>query len=413
MTIALVCCQDEMEVAMTHGHSELGLKTFRAWRVGLFGIILLGISGVAWALVDRLGLVSELHEPQAEHVFQTELTTIEDPFERFKRAFETGDELFETVFNALDGSGANVGAGLRYTRVPRADLSGPGEWAQHVPARVTGPNAQACNACHRLPFDDGAGPADANVVRDPFHTANLGRMITRNTPHLFAPGAVQRLAEEMTTELQAIREAASAEACASRNRVTRELGAKGVNFGAITVIPGRLRRCPDRIVTGRIKGVGDDLIIRPFQWKGSDPTLRGFNREAAHRELGMQPVELVGDDTDGDFDNVVNELTVGDLTALTVYLAAQPRPVTKTELATFGLIDLTQAEMAAIDRGEQLFHEIGCNDCHRSTLLIDAPLFSEPSQHPSYRDAVFPAGQDPLARGVDPSNPVMFDLTLD
>jgi hypothetical protein len=114
--------------------------------VGLFGIILLGISGVAWALVDRLGLVNELHEPQAEHVFQTELTTIEDPFERFKRAFETGDELFETVFNALDGSGANVGAGLRYTRVPRADLSGPGEWARHVPARVTGPNAQACNA---------------------------------------------------------------------------------------------------------------------------------------------------------------------------------------------------------------------------------------------------------------------------
>ena len=40
----------------------------------------------------------------------------------------------------------------------------------------------------------------------------------------------------------------------------------------------------------------------------------------------MQPVELAGDGVDGDFDGVVDEMTVGDMTALAVYLAAQPRP---------------------------------------------------------------------------------------
>ena len=73
-------------------------------------------------------------------------------------AFEGGDELFETVFNALDGVGANVGQGQRFTRMPRADLRGFGEWANHVPARETGPNAASCNSCHNQPSDDGAGP---------------------------------------------------------------------------------------------------------------------------------------------------------------------------------------------------------------------------------------------------------------
>jgi hypothetical protein len=46
-------------------------------------------------------------------------------------------------------------------------------------------------------------------------------------------------------------------------------------------------------------------------------------------------------------------------------------------------------------------------------LLLNDPIFSEPSQHASYRDAQFPAGQDPIARGVDPQYAIKFDLTSD
>ncbi|MEP2031368.1 MAG: hypothetical protein ABJI96_21930 [Paracoccaceae bacterium] len=43
----------------------------------------------------------------------------------------------------------------------------------------------------------------------------------------------------------------------------------------------------------------------------------------------MQAVELVGDQ-DGDFDGMTSELTVGDVTALTTYMAALERPVIRS-----------------------------------------------------------------------------------
>jgi len=44
---------------------------------------------------------------------------------------------------------------------------------------------------------------------------------------------------------------------------------------------------------------------------------------------------------------------------------------------------------------------------------VDNPIFSEPSQHPDFRDDVFPSGLDPIAEGVDPANPVVFNLLTD
>jgi di-heme oxidoreductase (putative peroxidase) len=48
-----------------------------------------------------------------------------------------------------------------------------------------------------------------------------------------------------------------------------------------------------------------------------------------------------------------------------------------------------------------------------SQLRIEVPIFREPSASADYRDAAFPAGQDPLSRGIDPAFPVSFDLTKD
>jgi hypothetical protein len=55
------------------------------------------------------------------------------PGRDFDEIFECGDELFSAPFNAVDGAGGNVGDGGRFTRVPRTDQSGPGEWRRHVP----------------------------------------------------------------------------------------------------------------------------------------------------------------------------------------------------------------------------------------------------------------------------------------
>lgn len=362
-------------------------------------------------------LLAALHDEQAEHADQGEwlaLVQAGDPHAAFAAAFHHGDELFETKFNALDGVGANVGQGLRFTQVPRADLDAPGEWATHFPKRITGPNAEACNQCHGTPVDDGAGRAINNNVRDPGHTGQADHFIVRNTPHTFAAGAVQVLAEEMTEELQAQQQAATQQACATGAPVMVELSAKGIAFGHLLITPQIGTSCTVTVDTTGVVGVNPDLVVRPFQWKGVVATIRAFNRDAAHQELGMQAVEIVGERVDGDDDGVVNELTVGDQTALAVYIAAQPRPTTRLELANLGLIEpLTDAERTAIVQGGHRFHTIGCTTCHQPQLTIADPIFYEPSQNPAYRDETFPAGQDPIALGVDPTQPLSFDLTQD
>jgi CxxC motif-containing protein (DUF1111 family) len=230
----------------------------------------------------------------------------------------------------------------------------------------------------------------------------------------------------MTEALAATQNALAQSACSGGAR-TAMLNAKGVNFGTLSATPQSTRPCTVTFDTNAVRGIdfepsvdnpaaGPQLIVRPFQWKGSVPFIRDFNRGASHNELGMQSVEIVGDNVDGDFDGVVNELTIGDQTALAIYLAAQPRPTTLIELNALRLLQpaLTSAQIGSILRGQAVFSAIGCAGCHIPSLTLDDPIFSEPSQNAAYRDgAAFPAGQNPITSGVDPANPIRFDLTRD
>jgi hypothetical protein len=388
-----------------------------------------------------LPLVAQVHKPVLVKTFQNELNDLvaaNKSLQAFELAFERGDELFGSAFNALDGSGANVGNGERYTHVPRPDLTGAGQWGTHVPARVTGPNAAGCFECHDQPVEDGAGRAGGNVHRDPGRTGTPARFIQRNTPHLFGAGGLQRLAEEMTDDLRAQVKAAVL-ACPTVNcSVPVTLTTKGIGFGRVIItrkdpndpsFPPNNCMGTDAIpfidpadclqglgadIAG-LQGISRDLVVRPFQWKGSIAFVRDFNRDASNQEIGMQAVELAGEDRDSDFDGVTNELRVGDQTALALYIAGQPRPTTRQELSRLGLLrpPVTGAETASVDRGDRLFQQIGCATCHAPELTINSPIFSEPSQNPNFRDLRFPAGMDPISRGLDPAHAVTFDLTRD
>jgi len=61
----------------------------------------------AWAIVTDLTNVANVHSRAAQHIDQADLNAL-PPRDRFTEAFEVGDELFATAFNALDGGGANV-----------------------------------------------------------------------------------------------------------------------------------------------------------------------------------------------------------------------------------------------------------------------------------------------------------------
>ena len=388
-------------------------------RVWVLSLLLLGTVGVAAAIVitqsSELGIAG--NSPAAEHVEQETLRQLVATGQRdeaFEAAFDGGDELFETVFNSLDGVGANVGGGQRFTSVPRADLRGNGEWFNHQPARFTGPNASSCISCHARPFDDGAGDPSTAVHRDPLRNGNLAQFIQRDTPPLFGLGGVQRVAEEMTAELQRQQESLRQQLCQRGGTASVNLSAKNVSFGTLSGTRSRNNPCSVNFNTDGVRGVDTNLVVRPFQWKGSVATLREFVRDASHNELGMQAVELVGDGIDGDSDGVTGELTVGDVTAMSVYLAAQPRPTTLLELASLDLIEpLPATQINAINRGRQVFSQIGCDSCHTPSMTLDDPTFAEPSRNAAYRDARFPAGQNPQSRGVDAQFAVTFDLTRD
>lgn len=380
-------------------------------RIGAAAGILLAGSG-AYAIITGVALVKTLHPTSVAHVVQGALYLTNkagNPGLSYDVSFQEGDELFEATFTSVDGVGANVGKGERFTHVPRADLTGATEWANHKPPRATGPNAQSCASCHGQPVQDGAGNAANNVHRDPTHSGNISKFIQRNTTSLFGLGALQRLAEEMTVDLFAQRKAAYTASCAQGGiSITANLVSKGVSFGSTDV------KCTGFYTGATIVGVNSDLIVRPFQWKGSTASLRVFNREAAHDELGMQAQELLPTFLDGDGDGVVNELSVGDITALTIYLAAQPRPTSKVELSGLGLIPaLTTAQSDEIALGSTTFDQLGCNGCHVRQLKLVDPIFNEPSLNSNYRDAMFPGGQNPTTYGLDPAWPTKFDLTHD
>jgi hypothetical protein len=189
----------------------------------------------------------------------------------------------------------------------------------------------------------------------------------RNTLAMMGAGPIEMLAREMTAELTAIREAALLQAQILGVAVTRPLSAKGVAFGSITVLPD------GRVDPTAIEGVDWDLIVKPFHQKGAVVSLREFSNNAMNHHHGMQSVERFDLDTDPDGDGVTNELTVGDITAVTVFQA---------QLNTPGrLLPASHARRAAAERGEQLFSAIRCAKCHVPAMVLNSPLFTEPNPY--------------------------------
>lgn len=351
-----------------------------------------------------------IEENLGGHVSQSFLESL-DAEEAFELAFDSGKALFEMEFRAIDGVGVNMGDGDRFSSIPRPDLNWPLGWGNIIPKRTTGPNSDSCISCHRFPLRDATGQTGRNTLKiDPQHIQK--RPLVRQAPHLFGLGAQQRLAEEMTSALQKTRHEAKILSCQSQQPITIKLNSKTVSFGEIVV------SCKHIDYT-QLDGIDRDLIIKPFDWKGLTRSIRQFVRSAAHQELGMQAEELVGH-IDGDFDGVNQELSVGDITALSVFNAAQARPVSKLELNQ--IIDqlpnnvieqynlpLSTSEITRIQNGQRLFESFLCAECHKPTLTLDSAIFFEPSQHPSYREDRFPAGPDILT----PQRAIQFNLTQD
>jgi mono/diheme cytochrome c family protein len=276
-----------------------------------------------------------------------------DPF----RAIRRGRQLFQRKFLRSQGQGplANDGLGDINTNLALgAGLS------------------DSCAGCHGRPR--GAAGSGGDVVTRPD---------SRDAPHLFGLGLKEMLADEITADLRAIRQAALNEWQHNHHLVTMPLNSKGINYGSIIV------KADGTIDSSQVRGVNADLRVRPFFAHGGKISIREFLVGAFNDEMGLQSVDpemmqahngarfttrsgMVLDGAkdqieapptdsviaDPDNDGIGNEIPTSLVDFMEFYLLNYFKP------ALYQQTDDTE-------RGRKVFTQVGCAQCHMPDLQIN------------------------------------------
>ena len=283
---------------------------------------------------------------------------------------EHGELLFVAKFNTCDGRGRpETTGGGDFRMVPT--LSEEGEVVdagQIAKLRTSAPDSDACAGCHNDPVVGGAGDFVANVfvlaqALDPVTlSVSPSRSNSRNTLGMHGAGPIEMLAREMTDDLQA-------QFAAITSDGTYTLSTKGVDF-EIEVVGGAVVEA---------EGIDHDLIVKPFHQAGKVISLREFSANAMNHHHGMQAEERFdmnpakGFNPDFDSDGVERELTLGDLTAISIFQAQLGTPVqVKPD---------SKAERDQVDFGAQIFEDIGCGSCHTPEMVLETRYFVEPNPY--------------------------------
>jgi hypothetical protein len=277
------------------------------------------------------------------------------------KILKNGVRVFSTPFNKKDGYGDGP---YDPTEDPRFDGGRSTMMSNGTFMRVNGLDGQTCMECHfikknsTIPFTFGiggtAGP-NSNVFFRPSYIDvaqsapgdttpgdSNGRFI--NPLSLFGVGGVELVGKEMTIELQELKAEAIAEPGVEIHLIT-----KGVDFGYI------IADASGNVDTSNVAGIDGDLVVRPFGRKGEFSTIRAFDIGAMRFHFGMEPVEDVGFDVDNDGDDIINEVTVGEMSALDIFVATRKTPEGETL-------------RGEAENGFEIFNAIGCAVCHVPTL---------------------------------------------
>lgn len=282
---------------------------------------------------------------------------------------QAGEELFEAKFKKTEGAGRPMAtAAILPTKARRLSKT--------AFARTSGPDSSSCGACHNEPALGGAGDFVTNVfVSEGFTNADFDSINPqfsneRGTNHLFGAGLIELLAREITSDIHDIRKRALKTARADQAATRVELISKGISYGFITAQPDGV------LSLGEIEGLDTDLVIRPFSQKGVMTSLRQFTVNASNHHHGMQATERFGTrwtgETDFDEDGKTAELSPADISALVAWQATlRPPIVAKPENKDWQI---------AANKGQQVFEQIGCAQCHMPTLPLNSLQFDDPGR---------------------------------
>jgi hypothetical protein len=306
----------------------------------------------------------------------------------FSEISDHGELLFVTKFNTCDGRGRpeTTGGGAKRF-VPTHDENGePLDAGQIAKLRTSAPDSDACGGCHAQPEPGGGGDFVANVfvlaqTLDPVTlSVSPSRSNSRNTLAMHGAGPIEMLAREMTVDLQA--------QAAGLPNGNHTLTTKGVDFD--------IEKAGGVVVQS--DGIDTDLIVKPFHQAGKVISLREFTDNAMNHHHGMQAEERFdlnpakGFNPDFDNDGYERELTIGDLTAISIWQAQLSTPTRVIPKGSNGMVN----------KGERVFDNIGCTSCHAPQMVLGSRDFVEP-------DPFNPPGT--CASAADGCPDYSFDMT--
>jgi len=305
--------------------------------------------GIAKSLTQEIGAgVGDWMTPDS-----SSFIIARDPF----RAIRRGRQLFQRKFLRTQGQGPLAGDGVGDINTNLAVGAGVSD---------------SCAGCHGRPR--GSAGFGGDVVTRPD---------SRDAPHLFGLGLKEMLADEITTDLRAIRDQAIAQWQQTHHTVNRTLDSKGINYGSIIV------RSDGQIDTSEVRGVDSDLRVRPFFAHGGKISIREFVVGAFNDEMGLQSVDpelmsahnsarittrsgMVLDGNrdqlesppanseadDPDHDGITNEIPMSLVDYMEFYLLNYFKPA-------------VYEQNNETERGRRVFSQIGCAQCHISDLQIN------------------------------------------
>lgn len=354
----------------------------------------------------------------AVNIDQQQLLTNNGTGYPLQKVLESGGQFWTTPFTVADG----FGEGVNGPRAAQRAAMYPNNPSFPF-LRVNGIDSQSCYECHnsigsylapssstgaliRKPGPVGGSAGfNSDAFINPLFPTPL-TLFVRNPPHVFGVGYVQQLAYEMTLDLRASENVARTQAKANPGVAQSvALQSKGTSFGTFsTTYDAAKKAFTDDF--SKVVGVSVDFTVRPLQWKGIASSVRHFVRDALDFHFSMQAVEKVGTDADGkpndcDKDGVVNEVTLGNLSAMTAFVS-MTRPPTQI---------IPPDQQAQVALGTQLFSGQGspripagsqmCAACHtpslhlnQATLIIETPAIPSGQACPEEAAAI-PALTDP------------------
>lgn len=306
-------------------------------------------AGIAKSLTDEIGAGrGDLMTPDS-----SSFIIARDPF----RAIRRGRQLFQRKFTHAQGLGPVFGDG-----------AGDIEKDLAIGAGLV----DSCAGCHGRPRGSAGFGGDVATRPD-----------SRDAPHLFGLGLKEMLADEITTELRAIRTAAIVEAARTGQSVTLPLRGKGVSYGSITAHPD------GSVDTSQVEGVDSDLRIRPLFAHGGTISIREFVVGAWDAEMGMQAVDpdLTQAAAGGRVTTPAGMVLDGSLDKVEAPRAktvwddpdddgvSNEIPTSLVDFMEFYLLNYFKAgtgeQTAATAGGRKVFGGIGCASCHVPTLTVD------------------------------------------